>query len=127
MRISVATNVIPNSDAHRPNCQRLCGGTAGPLARISDCADGAVVVTLRLRVAIAVSNTKTEDGVTEHVAWLGAPEQLSDTAPRNPLSDETCRVPFAVPPGCTESEVGDAAIAKSGPGPEGGICNSTET
>jgi hypothetical protein len=60
---------------------------AGPRARISD---GALVVTVRVKVAIAVSNRKTDDDEIEHIAWLGAPEQLSDTAPRKPLNDETC-------------------------------------
>jgi hypothetical protein len=41
-----------------------------------------------VKVLLAESNRNLEDG-TEHFAKLGAPEQLSDTAPRKPFSDET--------------------------------------
>jgi len=52
--------------------------------------DGAVFVTVKLKVAISVSNKSSEDAAAEHVDCAGAPEQLIDTGPRKPFNEESC-------------------------------------
>jgi hypothetical protein len=47
----------------------------------------ALVETLAVKVAVAESNKNAVEG-NEHVACLGAPEQLNESCPKNPFSDE---------------------------------------
>ena len=61
---NIEAKITPTSAAHNHNGPRLCGGKAAPRVRASD---GAVVVTLTVKLIAAVSNRTIGDG-TEHVA-----------------------------------------------------------
>src|SRR5579863_7084750 len=61
----------------------------------------------------------TEAGEKVHVAWVGAPEQLSDTVPVNPPSGATVRVKVVEAPAPDRvRDVGAAETEKSMPVPD---------
>jgi hypothetical protein len=85
----------------------------------------AAVESVTWNVAVAVSKRKSHGG-KEHCMELGAPEQVRETTPKKPFSDESWIWKSAASPGATEAVVSSAFRAKSGRLIGGGDCSKTD-
>lgn len=94
---------------------RAAGGAPGALG--PGITEEAVVAMLRETLEGVVPLRVTDDGVTVHVDWAGAPEHVSVTVPLNPSSGDACSVSVAVPPAVTVSVLLVALSVKSWPVP----------
>ena len=88
----------------------------GPLFSGPNSADGAVVVTVRVVVAVPSAGTVTLVGLNVHVAPAGAPAQVNETVPVNPSPELAVIVELADPPADTARLAGSPLNENPGGG-----------